>query len=75
MAPYFEQLVATGVLSADESFLQSLQTKNKDELATLDETLEDARTNLGESEISDALRAKALYLAKIGEKVRGTVWS
>ena len=49
--------------------LTELQTANKAELAKLDEKLKDAQENLGETEVSDALKQKALHLAKIGVKV------
>lgn len=52
------------------SLYKQLQAKNEEELKKLQEKIEDAETNLGETELSDALRAKASYLAKIGEKVR-----
>lgn len=37
----------------------------------MDEELEDAEKNLGESEIRDAMMAKAEYLCRIGDKVSG----
>lgn len=74
MAPYYETL-ATGpkpiLGSPDKSLLDRLRKKNADELAKIQTKLEDAETNLGETEISDALRSKAAYLARIGEKVCG----
>ncbi|KAJ3393842.1 26S proteasome non-ATPase regulatory subunit 6 [Lobulomyces angularis] len=48
--------------------IKSLQEKNDEALAKLEERLVDAETNLGETDISDALIAKAEYLAKIGDK-------
>jgi 26S proteasome regulatory subunit N7 len=73
MGPYLQSLTSgpstSHVISADPSLLARLQTKNKEELDKLEAKLEDAQTNLGETEISDALRAKALYLARIGDKV------
>lgn len=46
--------------------IASLREKNKAELERLETKLTDARTNLGESEVSDALRERAAYLARIG---------
>ena len=60
----------SSLLSVDPLLLPKLQRKNTEELKRLEEKLEDAQKNLGETEISDALRAKALYLARIGDKVR-----
>lgn len=70
MAPFLAHLISSSVLSANDELLSSLKSKNKEQLEKLEADLEDAKTNLGETEISDALRAKALYLARIGEKVR-----
>lgn len=60
----------------DSADLQTkLKAKNEEELAKLEEKVKDAQANHGETELSDALRAKATYLAKIGEKVCMTaVW-
>lgn len=52
---------------------KQLKSKNDEELKKLQDKIEDAQTNLGETELSDALRAKASYLAKIGEKVGATI--
>ncbi|KAM0748303.1 proteasome 26S subunit [Meredithblackwellia eburnea MCA 4105] len=73
MAPYLKQLLedpATAKLLKPEAdtLLPELEAKNKAELAKLDEKLEDAEKNLGETETSDALKAKATYLSRIGHK-------
>lgn len=54
----------------DDSLLSELETANKAELAKLEEGIEDAMKNFGETEQRDALMAKAEYLCKIGNKVR-----
>lgn len=73
MAPYYEALskdtTTQHLFKLDSELLTKLQLKNKEELEKIDAQLEDAEKNLGGTEISDALRAKALYLAKIGDKV------
>lgn len=72
MAPYLIALTSSpssSVIPLDAALLARLQAKNVEELAKLDAKLDDAEKNLGESEISEALRAKALYLARIGDKV------
>lgn len=69
MAPYLSHLTSTSVLPPQSDLLSRLQQRNKDELARLDAKLEDAKTNLGETEVSDVLRERATYLARIGEKV------
>jgi 26S proteasome regulatory subunit N7 len=70
MAPYLSHLVSSSLLPDSSDLLSKLEATNKSHLTKLDADLEDAQTNLGETEISDALKAKALYLARIGEKVR-----
>lgn len=56
-------------LDDGDKLAQSLKEKNEAELKVLDDKITDAEQNQGETELSDALRAKASYLAKIGEKV------
>ncbi|KAL8286307.1 hypothetical protein RQP46_004795 [Phenoliferia psychrophenolica] len=72
MAPYLASLLAdpstSALLTVDPLLLPKLQAKNTEELKKLEEKLEDAQKNLGETEISDALKAKAQYLARIGNK-------
>lgn len=72
MAPWLAQdsLLSSQLDNSNGSLLKELQENNKDELTKLDEKIKDAQDNLGETELSDALRNKASYLAKIGEKVR-----
>lgn len=73
MAPYYESLTSdpttSHLLTLDTNLLTSLQSKNKEELNKIDEQLEDAEKNLGSTEIAEALRSKATYLSKIGDKV------
>jgi 26S proteasome regulatory subunit N7 len=54
----------------DASLLSELEAANKAELAKLEEGIEEATKNFGETEQRDALMAKAEYLCKIGDKVR-----
>ena len=46
-----------------------MEKTNKEELEKLDERLAEAEKTEGESEISDALKARANYLTRIGDKV------
>ncbi|GAA6063937.1 hypothetical protein JCM10212_002135, partial [Sporobolomyces blumeae] len=71
MAPYLSNLLDAAVLPSspsNTSLLSSLRTKNEEKLKQLDTKLQDAEANLGETEVSDALKDKAVYLARIGEK-------
>lgn len=72
MAPFLEKLLADPALDLkpDAGLLDRLKAKNQQELERLDNTLKDAKENLGEIEVSDALRARASYLSKIGDQVR-----
>jgi 26S proteasome regulatory subunit N7 len=69
MAPYYRLVVAANVLPLDQSLLDKLENDNSTELERLDKVLKEAEETEGESDIADALRAKASYLTRIGEKV------
>ncbi len=70
MAPYYRSLAASGsAISVDKILLEKLEKANEDELKRLDERLAEAEKTEGESEISDALKARANYLTRIGDKV------
>ena len=47
-----------------------MQAENEEALKKLDDRLKDAEENLGETEISDTLLARAEHFARIGDKVR-----
>ena len=70
MAPYYRLVVAANVLPLDQALLDKLEKENSAELEGLDKVLKEAEETEGESDIADALRAKASYLTRIGEKVR-----
>ncbi|KAI8925368.1 26S proteasome subunit RPN7-domain-containing protein [Entophlyctis helioformis] len=72
MGPYYEIAVAELGIPKDAALANALRAENEAELKKLQDKLEDAEQNLGETDISDALIAKAQYLAKIGDKVRCT---
>ncbi|XP_034442651.1 26S proteasome non-ATPase regulatory subunit 6 [Hippoglossus hippoglossus] len=68
MAPYYESLCKDLKWPLDADLLSKMKNANEEELKRLDDVLEDAETNLGESEIRDAMMAKAEYLIRIGDK-------
>ncbi|KAK1233130.1 proteasome regulatory particle subunit [Marasmius sp. AFHP31] len=70
MAPYYTAVNSynKSVLPIDSKLLSSLQESNAATLKSLDETLASAEATEGESEISDALKARANFLTRIGEK-------
>ena len=74
MAPYYRIVTATNALPLDESLLAKMEQQNKDELDKIDERLEEAKKTEGETDIADALRARANYLTRIGDKVRVIDW-
>ena len=71
MTPLYHSLVEQfhTQLVKNYELVKGMQEANDAELAKLEERLEDASKNLGETEISDALIAKAEFLTKIGDKV------
>lgn len=69
MAPYYEGLCKELKWQLDTELLSKMKKANEEELKRLDDVLEDAEKNLGESEIRDAMMAKAEYLIRIGDKV------
>ncbi|KAJ7208163.1 PCI-domain-containing protein [Mycena haematopus] len=67
MGPWYRSLTVA-VLPLDATLLEELEAKNSAALEKLDERLKHAQETEGESEISDALRGRANYLTKIGDK-------
>lgn len=71
MAPYYRSITAAStIFPLEQDLLHDMEKANEEELKRLDERLADAEKTEGESEISDALRARANYLTRIGDKVR-----
>ena len=56
-------------LPQDQALLTRMEKENEEELKKLDERLEEAEKTEGETEIADALKARATYLTWIGDKV------
>ena len=71
MGPYYRSstLASSSTLTLEASLLESMEKANEEELKKLDERLAEAEKIEGESEISDALKARANYLTRIGDKV------
>ena len=69
MAPFYSSLCAELGRTVDAELLDKMEADNKDKLKELEEVIEDARKNFGETERRDALMAKAEYFCKIGDKV------
>jgi 26S proteasome regulatory subunit N7 len=70
MGPYYKSVTsASNILPLDKTLLAEMEAANEEELKKLDERLAEAEKIEGESEISDALKARANYLTRIGDKV------
>lgn len=69
MAPYYQLVTSSGALDSDPALLEEMEKANEEELKKLDERLVEAEKTEGESEISDALKARANHLTRIGDKV------
>lgn len=68
LAPIYENTCAQLGLPVDAAKLAAMQAKNAERLAELEAKITDAEENLGETEVRDALHAKADYLALIGSR-------
>lgn len=69
MAPFYKIMVEELQVPLDQSFYNQMVAKNEEELKRLDEKAKNAEQNEGETEVNEALLAKADYYAKIGDKV------
>lgn len=69
MAPFYELICEEQGWTVDTDLLNKMKKENEEGLKKLDEKLKDAEENLGETEISDTLLARAEHFAKIGDKV------
>ncbi|KAK9817917.1 hypothetical protein WJX72_004298 [[Myrmecia] bisecta] len=67
-APLYQQICSDLGWPVDTSKLEAMQKANAAALAEADERIKDAEENLGESEVREALLAKADYLCKIGDR-------
>lgn len=68
MTAFYEEIVQELGWSKDEALIKSMKAKNTEKMKQLDEAIEDAEKNLGETEIRDCMLAKAEYLCRIGDK-------
>lgn len=75
MAPFYRIVTSTGALPSDPAILESMEKANEEELKKFAERLAEAEKTEGESDIADALRAKASYLTRIGDQVPESIAS
>lgn len=70
MAPFYQNTCAEFGWTLDHSLLAAMEAANAAELVKLTEKLEDAEKNDGETEIREALLARAEFLVRIGENAK-----
>jgi len=69
MLPYYEKYLCPAALGpVDEKLKVEMKKQNDADLAKIDERIEDAKDNLGDMEVRDALIAKAEFFNRIGDK-------
>lgn len=68
LAPLYEHLCQEIGWGPDASQLQRMQSANQAKLQELDGKIKDAEENLGDTEVKEALTAKADYLCRIGSR-------
>lgn len=66
LAPLYEYLCEEIGWSPDATQLQRMQSANQANLQELEGKIKDAEDNLGDTEVKEALTAKADYLCRIG---------
>ena len=69
MAPFYQEICKDLGWNLDQKLLDRMKAENESELKKLDEAVEDAEKNLGETEVRDFMLKKAEYLSRIGDKV------
>mmetsp|Transcript_41835 Transcript_41835/g.95829 ORF Transcript_41835/g.95829 Transcript_41835/m.95829 type:complete len:341 (-) Transcript_41835:461-1483(-) len=67
MAPFYKATCEKLGWELDQALLSDMEKANAEELAKLTAALEDAETNQGETEVREALLARANFHARIGE--------
>eukprot|EP01031_Cornospumella_fuschlensis_P036173 gene36172-43871_t len=67
MAPLYSNLAEKFSWIADTEFLEPLRTKNKEELESIENKIEDAVKNAGDTDVIDGYFAKAKYQISIGD--------
>ncbi|KAI7901164.1 26S proteasome subunit RPN7-domain-containing protein [Cokeromyces recurvatus] len=68
MAIFYKTMVEELQTSFDQSLYDAMVAKNEKQLKSFDDKAADAEQNQGETEVNEALLAKAEYYTKIGDK-------
>ena len=70
MTPFYKSVCEKHGWQVDQAMLVAMETANAAELSKLTEKLEDAEKNEGETEIREALLARAEFHVRIGEHAK-----
>jgi len=68
MTPFYEEVCRDLGWKVDDALLARMKAANDGEIRRLDEAIEDAEKNLGETEVREFMLKKAEYYSKIGDK-------
>jgi 26S proteasome regulatory subunit N7 len=69
MSPFYEEVCTDLGWKVDQSLLSKMKAANEARVIELDNAIDDAEKNLGETEVRDTMLNKADYYSKIGAKV------
>eukprot|EP00879_Flechtneria_rotunda_P004844 GHRR01005117.1.p1 GENE.GHRR01005117.1~~GHRR01005117.1.p1 ORF type:complete len:388 (+),score=142.07 GHRR01005117.1:202-1365(+) len=72
LAPYYQHICTELGWQVDQAKLSEMQSRNQKQLEELDAKFKDAEENLGETEVRDALHAKAEFYGRIGDRDAAT---
>jgi len=70
MAPFYLNLCEELKWTVDQTLLKKMNEENEKKLEKLEASIKDALENLGESEVKDAMLAKADHFNRIGDKAK-----
>jgi len=68
MTPFYEEICKELGWKTDDALISRMKAANEGEIRRLDDAIEDAEKNLGETEVRDFMLQKAEYFSKIGDK-------
>jgi len=69
MLAYYEKYLCPDVLGpADQGLVAQMKKQNEEDMAKIEDKIKDAKENLGDIEIRDALIAKAEFFNRVGDK-------
>eukprot|EP01071_Lankesteria_metandrocarpae_P007063 Lankesteria_metandrocarpae@DN4564_c0_g1_i1.p2 len=74
MIAYYRRLANTLGWIEDEALVQKLEKQRDETLEALGVAIEDAETNLGETEVRDAFLRQAHFYCRIGDKENALQW-